>query len=301
MKNYRQIHDVLNVYKFGEKIKVVYIKNAVRRIKVEGYEEHYSNENIIENKETATRFDSSLSRTRSKIFELCMCNEFDFFCTFTFDKKKVNDRYNLTGLHKTLSQFIRNENRKRTENNKILYVLIPEKHKKGGWHLHGVIKGLSLENDLREFTLSEKLPNRIREKLQEGEKIYNWEKYSSKFGYFTATKIRDKTACSGYVCKYITKAVEEQGRAAGNHLFFASQGLNRKEVLFHESRDEANNRIDFARLSDRWDFVDETKNIKVCKNPSLTEWGFENEYVKLKWYENLTDFGNALLSQKQDT
>lgn len=105
---------------------------------------------------------SNLSRTRNTIFELAMCNEWDLFCTFTLDKTKY-DRYNLDSFRKDFTHMIRYLREK--YKSKIDYLLIPERHKDGAWHMHGFIKGLPSE-ELREFTLNESLPPYIHNKLK---------------------------------------------------------------------------------------------------------------------------------------
>ena len=302
MAKYRKINDFWNAYQYGGRIKVVYIKNAVRRKKeveklfpeLDGlpsgllplaihstiYGGNVVDENFPPTKqtkvekskreETEERLAASISRTKSRIFELALCNEFTYFCTFTMDAEKVKDRFDLDNLQKSFAQFIRNLNRGR--DNKILYLLIPEKHKNGAWHLHGLIEGLKVGEDLREFSLSDYLPYRIRKMIKNGEKVYNWEKYSQKYGFFTATAIKNKAAVSSYVCKYVTKEVAKQGREMGRHLFFASQGLKRRETLIHNS-------------------IDETGTVVRCPF-SDNEWDFENDYVKIKWVDEITENSN---------
>lgn len=311
MAKYRKINDFWNAYQYGDRIKVVYIKNAVRRKKeveklfpeLEGLplgllplaihstiyggnvvSEDYPQDKKSKGKKVANgnadeRLLASISRTKSRIYELAMCNEFSFFCTFTMSAEKVKDRYDLDNIQKGFAQFIRNLNRGRE--NKIVYLLIPERHKDGAWHLHGLIEGLKVGEDLREFSLAEFLPYKIRKMLKNGEKVYNWDKYSQKYGFFTATAIKSKAAVSSYVCKYVTKEVAKQGREMGRHLFFASQGLKRRETIIHDSVDHSG---------------------KVVKCPfNDNEWSFENDYVKIKWVDTITEISNDLLSQNKDT
>lgn len=310
MAKYRKINDLWNVYQYGDKLKAVYIKNAVRRKKsVEKlfpelgglplgllplaiHSTIYGGNVVSEEEPNAApppsnkvrdnseeRLAASISRTKSRIYELAMCNEFSYFCTFTMDPEKVKDRFDLDNLQKSFAQFIRNLNRGRE--NKIVYLLIPERHKNGAWHLHGLIEGLQIGEDLREFSLSEILPHRIRKILKNGEKVYNWDKYSKKYGFFTATTIKNKAAVSSYVCKYVTKEVAKQGRESGRHLFFCSQGLKRRERIIHDNIDLEGNIV-------RCPFMD-------------NEWDFENDYVKIKWIDINTEFSNNLLSQKTDS
>lgn len=309
MAKYRKINDLWNVYQYGDKLKAVYIKNAVRRKKtveklfpeLDGlplgllplaiHSTIYGGNVVSEEEPNAApppsskvrdnseeRLAASISRTKSRIYELAMCNEFSFFCTFTMDPEKVKDRFDLDNLQKNFAQFIRNLNRGRK--NKIVYLLIPERHKNGAWHLHGLIEGLQIGEDLREFSLAEILPHRIRKILKNGEKVYNWDKYSKKYGFFTATTIKNKAAVSSYVCKYVTKEVAKQGRESGRHLFFCSQGLKRRERIIHDNIDLDGNIV-------RCPFMD-------------SEWDFENDYVKIKWIDINTEFSNNLLSQKTD-
>lgn len=65
----------------------------------------------------------------------------------------------------------------------------------GAWHMHGLLSGLT-DDDLRLFTLREKLPQNIRKVLKNGEKVYNWERYSKKFGFFTCSEIVSQEGCS---------------------------------------------------------------------------------------------------------
>ena len=88
----------------------------------------------------ATRLSNSISRTRRRIFELAACNTWDWFFTGTLDGEKC-DRNDLNGTFKRLSQFVRDYRKKQT-GERIMYLIVPERHKDGAWHFHGLIKGL---------------------------------------------------------------------------------------------------------------------------------------------------------------
>lgn len=257
-------HDVWNMYAYGDLIKVVYLKTCSPIGKP--HRPHRDNDSgkaaddnaeisqKVKRKEGTAeneRFTQSLSRTRSRVFELAACNEFTHFCTFTQDQTK-RDRFDLNEFRKDLAQFVRNENRNRSEGDKIKYLMIPEEHKNGGWHMHGFLKGLT-PSDLRLFTLSEKLPERLRKQLREGKQIYDWTRYRRNFGYFTCTEIENGIAAAKYITKYITKDVANATRAQGAHLFFASQGLKSRDTL-------------------TW------RSVEACP---FDTWDFENDYVKV--------------------
>jgi hypothetical protein len=184
-----------------------------------------------------------------------MCNEFTHFCTFTQDEKK-RDRFDLKEFRKDFAMLVRNLNRERADGAKIKYLLIPEQHKNGAWHMHGLLMGLT-DNDLREFSLSEKLPEHIRKQLAKGVKVYDWTRYRRAFGYFTCTEIQNQSACAKYTTKYISKDLQKTVRESGEHLFFASQGLKSRDVIIKQSFDKC--------PVEKWDF--ENDFIKVVEIP----------------------------------
>lgn len=238
-------HDIFNIYRYGDFIKIVYIKSR------KGNPDKKPHKSGIV-KDENERYKNNISRAKARIFELAICNEFQLFCTFTQDEK-MRDRFNLTEFRKDLSQFIRNKNRGRSEEDKIKYLLIPEKHKDGAWHMHGFLKGLG-EGDLRLFKTDEKLPYKILNELKNGEKIYNWDSYASKFGYFTCTEIKNKTACSKYITKYVSKDLQKNLLESGQHLFFASQGLKSRERIAHD----------------------------IFDRPPVDNFDYENDYIAVK-------------------
>ena len=288
---YSRGNDLYSIYAYGnDAIKIVYYRNIKNRAKFEPYplfdeladiparyrgmaakaivagelqfpELPKPAQRAEKNKNAhnaGERFKQSVSRARARVFELAMCNEFTHFCTFT-QSGEMRDRFDLKAFRKDFSQFVRDENKKHP-GRPIKYLLIPEQHMHsrkaadvGAWHMYGLLSGLTYD-DLRLFTLREKLPQNIRKVLKNGEKVYNWERYSKKFGFFTCSEIVSQEGCAKYITKYITKDLNTQQRAAGEHLFFASQGLKGRETVL---KNEAN-----------------------CP---FTEWDFENEYVKIKW------------------
>lgn len=177
----------------------------------------------VENDEKE-RFKSAISRAKSDIFDVAMCNEWEYFGTFTISPEHY-DRYNLKEYHKAFSQFIRDE-RKRT-GNKISFVLVPERHKDGAWHEHGLISGLA-PDDVRLFSNDDNIPLSIKKRIDKG--CSEWQRYSNKFGYCTIEPVRDKIRTAAYITKYITKGIGEE-RESGEHLYYSSRGLKRPEKI----------------------------------------------------------------------
>lgn len=175
------------------------------------------------------KLEESISRTRSTIFELAICNDWEWFVTLTLNPE-YHDRQDLNSYKKKLSTWIKNYNRIHKTNLK--YLLIPEQHSDGqSWHMHGLIIGLPIEH-LHEFTLQEKLPIKMIIELAKGNKLYNWPAYEKTFGYISISKIRDIENASKYITKYITKDLAKSKIGLNDHLYYCSQGLKRAEIIY---------------------------------------------------------------------
>lgn len=199
--------DVLTVKKYGDYIVKVSMLSSCR---VSGFEDDkkisskgYVNEN---------KLDNHISRARSRVMELALCNPWDYWCTFTLSPENYN-RYDLESYKKDFSEFIHNANRRRKD--KITYILIPEMHKDGAWHMHGFINGL-LESDLE---------------LNDNGYL-TWQKYNFKFGYMSLSKIKDLESTAKYSMKYMTKDSSRNVTELGAHLYYASHGLKTAEQIY---------------------------------------------------------------------
>lgn len=230
-------YDITTVRSFNGRLKLVR-HNALRTKGIEDVDQHTRKGSVSD-----VKSDNNISRAKNRVFELALCNSWNIFLTFTLDPKKYN-RNDLGKFRKDLSQFVRDYNKK--YGLAIKYLLIPEEHKKGGWHMHGFLMGLPDEH-LRLFTLSEKLPKYIREKLKSGQAVYEWEPYRKKFGFCDLEVVKDQFAVSAYVTKYITKDLDRTVRESGAHLYYCSQGLSRSVVIF---RGKANDGLVYDYESD---------------------------------------------------
>lgn len=172
----------------------------------------------------------NIRRAKSKVFELALCNNFTYFCTLTFSQEKVKDRYDLEGCMKSFSKWLNNYNY-RTAAAAVQYLLIPEPHQDGAWHLHGLVSGIP-EADLRQFQSYELLPNHIRKELAKGHQVFQWTAYDKKFGYCTLSPIRSTDAVSKYITKYVTKELGSSVKELNAHLYYRSHGLKQKELIY---------------------------------------------------------------------
>lgn len=153
------------------------------------------------------KLECNISRAKSKIYEYAMCNDFDYFVTLTLDPKKW-DRYNFTDYYKKLGKFFTNYSR--LHNTRIQYVLIPERHSDGAWHMHGLIKGILKEHLIRNKN-----------------NYLEWGHYTSRFGYMSLGKVKSKEAVSKYITKYISKDMNNTIKELGAKTYYCSRGLKK--------------------------------------------------------------------------
>ena len=206
MKTYsRYITDYYNIKKYNDDIyKITYCKLPIKRAGFEDKANFKRSRDVNDSK-----LSNNVIRARTRVFDLAICNDFEYFITLTINKEKL-DRYELKEYIKKLGQFIR-DYRKKYEVD-IQYLLIPEKHKNGAWHMHGLIKGIP------------------REHLYINENGYlDWENYKKRFGWCSIDKIKNKEAISKYITKYVRKSFDtDRGiTEKESKLYYSSRGLRR--------------------------------------------------------------------------
>ena len=133
--------------------------------------------------------DVSSKRSKEMVYQYSMSNEWEWFLTFTFDPQKV-DSYNYDECLQKLRKWFNNVRVRKSEN--IMYLCVPEQHKSGRWHFHALVSNIgSLKFADSGHTDSK------------GNVIYNVSDY--KWGFTTATPVKDTKRVSSYLVKYITK------------------------------------------------------------------------------------------------
>lgn len=151
----------------------------------------------------------SFSRTKKNIYYIARSNVWEWFVTFTISPEKA-DRYDYKECKKKITKWLNNQKERYAPD--LYYLVVPEQHKDGAWHFHGLLGGCAglVFSDSGLFT-NDKQP------------IYNIDSY--KLGFSTATAVRDTNKVSGYICKYITKDL--CGVLDGRNRYFVSKGINR--------------------------------------------------------------------------
>ena len=154
-------------------------------------------------------FLSSRNRSKAVIYDIARSNIWEWFLTFTFSPE-FSDRYDYEECSKKLSMWLRNM--KRRGNPDMMYLVVPEQHKDGAWHFHGLFSNVPAFK----FVDSGKHDS-------SGRTIYNIGRY--KWGFTTATQVSDSGKACGYLVKYISKDLIES--TFGKKRYWASRNCNR--------------------------------------------------------------------------
>lgn len=152
----------------------------------------------------------SIIRAKARLRDIALCNDFDYFVTLTFNKEYVN-RYSPNDIYKKLSVWLRNASARHC----IKYVLIPEYHKDGAIHLHGL------------FCCGDYKLHNSKKKTDKGQKIYNLKEFQ--FGFNTFIEIDKKTDGSyTKVCNYILKYITKDTAKIFGKYYLSSRSLIKK-------------------------------------------------------------------------
>ena len=206
----RRYKTKIKEYPNGSKVLTVYnnaliVKNNDDSIDVSVIEK---NERTAEEKELEKL--RNLWKIRTKIKDYILCNDFDYFWTLTFD----TDRYNYAAAFEKMGKWLR---KMRDQYGIFNYIMIPELHKDGAIHFHGVTGGLNAV--IRDSGVKHK-----------GVKVYNctdWE-----HGFTTLTKIRSREKTASYVTKYVTKEMQNSIVEKGKKKYWCSRGLRLPAVSY---------------------------------------------------------------------
>lgn len=162
---------------------------------------------------------NSLNRTKQNIYKFSRQADWEYFITLTFDGSKVN-RYDFDECMGKANKWFNNQKARNAPDLK--YLFVPEQHKDGAWHIHGVIA------DVGEMSFADsgrvaigKKAYRRSDVNSEFATIYNLSGW--RFGFSTATKVRDKYKVASYITKYITKDLCES--TFGKKRYYRSRNI----------------------------------------------------------------------------
>lgn len=155
----------------------------------------------------------SASRTKQMIYQYARCGFWEWFITLTFSNNV--DRYNYDECNKLVRQWLNNQRKRYAPDLK--YLIVPEKHKDGAWHFHGLLANTG------NMTFKDS-GHKVK-----GDTIYNMTAY--RYGFTTATKVKDIHKVSNYIGKYITKSLCDQTK--GKNRYFVSKNMPLPNVTYY--------------------------------------------------------------------
>ncbi len=186
----------------------------------------------------------SVRRTKILLNMLLEMNDFDWFCTLTFDKEKI-DRYNDAEVFNAYVKYINNIKKQFPT---LRYITVPERHEDLCIHFHVLIGGVSpivlgfvnsgkvccswaMKNgkyiDICSKEFFDKTKSEHELTCTDGLPIYNISSFP--YGMTTASKIASRERCNTYVKKYIEKALGST--EIFRKRFYYSKNLNVPEIV----------------------------------------------------------------------
>ena len=158
-------------------------------------------------------------RARKQLYELCACNDLDLFFTLTLNKELI-DRYDYKTVVRKFGQWADNRVRRKG----LRYVAVPELHKDGALHFHGLCNSASC-----------RLVDSGKTDKNSGQTVYNIADW--RFGFTTAIHVYGaRDAAAHYVAKYVTK--QQCGGTIGGRYYLHGGDLQRARCrYYHEDYD----------------------------------------------------------------
>ena len=157
-----------------------YLRDPERIFEMDQWEIDLEMENMVAQEERSLR--SSMGRTVNKVYYLSRSNDWEWFFTLTFNPEVV-DSFDYTACTEKLSNWFTVMRRGCPD---MKYIVVPEQHKSGRWHFHG----LFADCDNLGFVDSGK-------RTKDGDIIYNVGKY--RLGWSTATRVKDFRRVTKYI------------------------------------------------------------------------------------------------------
>ena len=209
-----------------------------------------------ENDEENDYLQKSINRTKTRISDYVLCNNFTHFVTFTFDPKnsKVKteeNRKDLLKMSKLLMTWINSEqiNHFRRHGQRFKYLIVPERHKNGAWHFHAIFE--DYKNEIEDFYSSKNKYLTVDEIRSKNKKPKNQRGFLPRYnlGRSEIAPIKDKTKMSNYIKKYITKdLINEKFKKR----YWCSKNLKTPEII--ENIVESSTRIPKEYILKEYDY-----------------------------------------------
>lgn len=204
---YQTVHSYAKIYPHMTKL---FVYNHPSKVRLPGFEPRKREAKTTKPSSDPVALIDSLRRTKTRLSDIVVSNNFDLFCTFTFAK----DRQNVDRLKKQMSKWLNNQ---QSRTGKFSYLIVPEFHKDGqSIHFHALFRGY--KGELVD----------TGHKTKRGQTSLVVKSYT--LGYSTAVRIDDIEKVGAYVKKYITKDMPQFN---GKKRYWCSHGLIRPEKVIN--------------------------------------------------------------------
>lgn len=188
----------------------------------------YELEEILLNKYNSTE------RTKRLLDMLLQVNDFDWFCTLTFDKEKIK-RTDDASVYEAYVKYINNIKHQFPS---LKYITVLERHEDGAIHFHMVIGGVPWQklglvnsgkvcchwatnkNQICSPSYYNKTKHLYEIKDTDGLPVYNITSFA--YGFTTATRIASKEKCNSYIKKYISKYLGSSTEIFKKRFYYSS-------------------------------------------------------------------------------
>lgn len=175
----------------------------------------------------AADIERATRRAKINAFDKILCNhDLDTFATFTYDPQMVGDTASWEDCYERLRVWLSN----RVARQGLKYVIVPERHKKGGIHFHGILNSSALK---MERARSAKTGRAL---TIGGRPLYNISDW--RYGYSTAEIIscgeHDRTKVAKYIFKYMGK---QSGQKIGGRYMLSGGDLDAPVFVYDDSVD----------------------------------------------------------------
>ena len=180
----------------------------------------------------AEDIERSMRRARAKVRRIALSNEFRWFVTLTLDPAKV-DSCDGAAVVKKLNAWASNA----VQRHGLRYILVPERHKKGGIHFHGFFNDAFPAIDSGTIRVPwAKKPRRPHSEAERqewlaagGRIVYNLPGWT--LGFTTAMELYGEyPAAVAYVCKYIGK----DGTKPAGRWYYSGGDLREPQTEYFE-------------------------------------------------------------------
>lgn len=176
----------------------------------------------------AKNIERASRRAKINAFDMVLCNhDLDVFATFTYRPENGLDKASYDDCYKVLKTWLSN----RVQRRGLKYVIVPERHKSGDIHFHGIVNSSAV--DLVRATS----PYTGKPLTHNGEPIFNIPDWSA--GFTTAQIIGggvdDREKVSKYIFKYMGK---QAGQRIGGRYALIGGDMVRPTYIYGDTVEE---------------------------------------------------------------